>query len=148
MYVIKYGNEKRIDRIKCYVYLSAFSGGEVGLAITQVMAMTGIIQWGMRQSAEVANQMMAVERVLEYIQLPAEPNLRHRGIYVKKKDKNLALPSNSPKNWPDQGCIKFKNIYMRYADEDPPVLKGLNIVIHPGEKVREFYEINFIETDE
>lgn len=113
----------------------SFSGGEVGLAITQVMAMTGIIQWGMRQSAEVANQMMAVERVLEYIQLPAEPNLRHRGIYVKKKDKNLALPSNSPKNWPDQGCIKFKNIYMRYADEDPPVLKGLNIVIHPGEKV-------------
>jgi len=100
------------------------------------MAMTGIIQWGMRQSAEVANQMMAVERVLEYIQLPAEPNLRDRGAYVKKKDKNLmALPSNVPKTWPDEGCIKFRDVYMRYADEDPPVLKGLNIVIYPGEKV-------------
>lgn len=115
--------------------LPAFSGGEVGLAITQVMAMTGIIQWGMRQSAEVANQMMAVERVLEYIQLPAEPNLRDRGAYVKKKDKNLVLPSNAPKTWPNEGCIKFRNVYMRYVDEDPPVLKGLNIMIRPGEKV-------------
>lgn len=115
------------------------------MAITQVMAMTGIIQWGMRQSAEVANQMMAVERVLEYIQLPAESNLRHRGMYVKKKDKNLALLSNVPKNWPDQGCIKFKNVYMRYADEDPPVLKDLNIVIYPGEKVWEFYKKNFMK---
>ncbi|XP_011635936.1 probable multidrug resistance-associated protein lethal(2)03659 isoform X3 [Pogonomyrmex barbatus] len=113
----------------------AFSGGEVGLAITQIMAMTGIIQWGMRQSAEVANQMMAVERVLEYIQLPAEPNLRDQEVYMKKKDKKLALPSNAPNTWPDEGCIKFKNVYMRYADEEPPVLKNLNIVIYPGEKI-------------
>ncbi|KAL6254635.1 hypothetical protein P5V15_013942 [Pogonomyrmex californicus] len=113
----------------------SFSGGEVGLAITQVMAMTGIIQWGMRQSAEVANQMMAVERVLEYIQLPAEPNLRDRGAYVKKKDKSLALPSNASNTWPDEGCIKFRNVYMRYADEEPPVLKSLNMVIYPGEKI-------------
>jgi len=131
-----------------WVYLSAFSGGEVGLAITQVMAMTGMIQWGMRQSAEVANQMMAVERVLEYIQLSAEPNLRDRGAYVKKKDKYLALPSSVPKTWPDQGCIKFKNVYMRYSDEDPPILKCLNIVIYPGEKVWKFRAKNFIETNE
>ncbi|XP_039312865.1 probable multidrug resistance-associated protein lethal(2)03659 isoform X2 [Solenopsis invicta] len=113
----------------------SFSGGEVGLAITQIMAMTGMIQWGMRQSAEVVNQLMAVERVFEYIQLPTEPNIRDRGVYVKKKNKNLALPSNAPKNWPEEGCIKFKNVYMRYADEDPPVLHGLNLVINPGEKV-------------
>ncbi|KYM85733.1 hypothetical protein ALC53_04514 [Atta colombica] len=113
----------------------SFSGGEVGLAITQIMAMTGMIQWGMRQSAEVANQMMAVERVLEYIQLPAESNLRDRGAYVKKKDKHVALSSNVPETWPDQGCVKFMNVYMRYSDEDPLALKDLNIVIYPGEKI-------------
>jgi len=117
------------------IHVSAFSGGEVGLAITQIMAMTGMIQWGMRQSAEVANQMMAVERVLEYIQLPAESNLRNWRAYVKKKDKYVALSSNVPETWPDQGCVKFMNVYMRYSDEDPPALKGLNIVIYPGEKV-------------
>ncbi|XP_011877742.1 PREDICTED: probable multidrug resistance-associated protein lethal(2)03659 [Vollenhovia emeryi] len=117
------------------LFSQSFSGGEVGLAITQIMAMTGVIQWGMRQTAEVANQMTAVERVVEYIQLPAEANLRDRGPYVKKKDKNAALPPNAPKNWPDQGCITFRNVYMRYSDEDAPVLKGLNMVIRPGEKI-------------
>ncbi|KAG7207749.1 hypothetical protein KM043_009361 [Ampulex compressa] len=114
----------------------SFSGGEVGLAITQVMAMTGMIQWGMRQSAEVANQMMAVERVLEYTQLPPEPNLADRGQFEKKTESQmLALPSKVPKNWPPEGAIRFRDVYMRYADEDPPVLKGLNLMIYPGEKV-------------
>ncbi|CAK9828615.1 ABC transporter C family member 4 [Anthophora retusa] len=113
----------------------SFSGGEVGLAITQVMAMTGMIQWGMRQNAEVANQMMAVERVLEYTQIPPEPNLRDRGKFAKKSEKQIALPANAPKNWPTDGIIRFKNVYMRYSEDDPPVLKGLNIVIYPGEKI-------------
>jgi len=104
------------------------------------MGMAGIIQWGMRQSAEVTNQMMAVERVLEYIQLAPETNLRDSGTYLKKKDKeNLVLPDNAPKRWPEKGSVVFRDVYMRYADEDPPVLKGLNIVIYPGEKVRRFY---------
>ncbi|KAJ8951065.1 hypothetical protein NQ318_003763 [Aromia moschata] len=47
-------------------------GGKVGLAITQAAALTGIVQWGLRQSAEVANQLMSVERVLEYTNLPQE----------------------------------------------------------------------------
>jgi len=31
-----------------------------------------MMQWGVRQSAEVANNMMAAERILEYCQLPPE----------------------------------------------------------------------------
>ncbi|XP_043261450.1 uncharacterized protein LOC122402590 [Colletes gigas] len=114
----------------------AFSGGEVGLAITQVMAMTGMIQWGMRQNAEVANQMMSVERVLEYTQIAPEPNLRDKGKFAKKTEKQaVALPVNAPKNWPTDGLLKFKNVYMRYVDDEPPVLKNLNLVIRSGEKV-------------
>lgn len=116
---------------------TSFSGGEVGLAITQVMAMTGMIQWGMRQSAEVANQMMSVERVLEYTQLPPETNLRNKGKFYKKTDKQIIneLPQSAPKNWPSQGCIRFKNVYMKYTDEDPPILKNLNFLVLPREKV-------------
>ncbi|KAI4502295.1 hypothetical protein M0802_002207 [Mischocyttarus mexicanus] len=116
---------------------SSFSGGEVGLAITQVMAMTGMIQWGMRQSAEVANQMMAVERILEYTQLPPETNLRNKGKFYKKIDKQTIeeIPQSAPSNWPSQGCIKFKDVYMKYTDEDPPILKNLNLLILPREKV-------------
>jgi hypothetical protein len=49
-------------------------GGEVGLAITQAVGLTGLIQWGMRQSAELENQMTSVERVLEYATIEKEPS--------------------------------------------------------------------------
>ncbi|EZA62696.1 putative multidrug resistance-associated protein, partial [Ooceraea biroi] len=121
-----------------FVVLSqSFSGGEVGLAITQVMALTGMIQWGMRQSAEVANQMMAVERVLEYIQLEPEPNLKDRGTEFPKNkgSQSLALPVNVSDTWPGEGRIQFRNVYMRYEENEEAVLKGLNLVILPGEKI-------------
>lgn len=82
--------------------------------------------------------MMAVERVLEYIQLKPEANLKDRGVCLKtKKREYVALPVSVSSKWPDKGCIKFKDVYMRYADDHPAVLKGLNLVIQSGQKVRQ-----------
>lgn len=85
------------------------------------MALTGLLQWGIRQSAEVTNQLMAVERILEYRDLEPE----------KQPDKPLEVP----KDWPCQGKIEFRNVFYRYFEKADPVLHGLSFSIQPKEKI-------------
>ncbi|XP_049822547.1 probable multidrug resistance-associated protein lethal(2)03659 isoform X1 [Aethina tumida] len=98
-------------------------GGNVGLAITQAIGLTGMFQWGMRQSTELENQMTSVERVVEY------SDIEHEGALETPKD------DKPPETWPDQGKIEFKNVFLRYFPNDPPVLRNLSYTILPKEKV-------------
>ncbi|XP_011702530.1 PREDICTED: probable multidrug resistance-associated protein lethal(2)03659 [Wasmannia auropunctata] len=101
----------------------SMDGGYVGLAITQSIGLTGMFQWGMRQSAELENQMTSVERILEYSKMDSEPPLE-------------SAPGKKPKSdWPQEGRIEFKNVFLRYAPLEPPVLKNLSFVIFPREKI-------------
>ena len=96
-------------------------GGNVGLSITQVISLIGMCNWGLRQSAELENQMTSVERVLEYTQLPSEPLLEF--------GKKLST------KWPHQGVIVFDNLQLRYGEHGETVLKGLNFKIESEEKI-------------
>lgn len=44
----------------------------VGLALSQIMGLTGKLQFGMRQLVEVANHLTNVERVIEYAKIETE----------------------------------------------------------------------------
>ncbi|XP_076312434.1 ATP-binding cassette sub-family C member 4-like isoform X1 [Tachypleus tridentatus] len=99
------------------------SGGNVGLAISSAMMLSGMFQWGVRQSAEVENQMTAVERVMEYSNLPSEAPLE------------APTEQQPPPDWPQQGMIRFENVSLKYSPEDLPVLKNLSCVIKPREKI-------------
>lgn len=115
-----------------------FSGGEVGLAISQIISLTYAVQQGMRQAADVENQLMSVERVLEYTLLPPEPNLRDKGIQKPKKKQKQASKEKLlevPPDWPSYGRIEFKNVLLRYSEDTPLVLKGMSLKIESGEKV-------------
>ncbi|XP_018392361.1 PREDICTED: probable multidrug resistance-associated protein lethal(2)03659 isoform X2 [Cyphomyrmex costatus] len=95
----------------------------VGLAITQSINITGMFQWGIRQSAELENQMTSVERILEYSKVDSEPPLE-------------SAPDKKPKcEWPQKGKIEFKNVFLCYTPCEPPVLKNISFVIFPREKI-------------
>lgn len=96
-------------------------GDSVGLAITQVLTLTATIQWGIRQTAEVANYLMSVERILEYKQLD--------------KEQEPEKPIEPKTEWPSAGKVTFKNVVYRYFPEAEPVLRGVNLVVQPKEKV-------------
>ncbi|CAG9823622.1 unnamed protein product [Phaedon cochleariae] len=98
-------------------------GGNVGLAITQAIGLTGMFQWGMRQSTELENQMTSVERVVEYTNIEHEAELE-------------STPSKKPPDsWPKDGNIEFRHVFLRYFPHDPYVLKDLNFTILAKEKV-------------
>ncbi|KAF4521035.1 hypothetical protein B566_EDAN002530 [Ephemera danica] len=121
--------------IVCFFYISTVTfsflfldtgsadSSDVGLAITQVISITGMFQWGMRQSAELENHMTSVERIMEFSELQSEPPLE-------------TSPENEPpKGWPPAGEVKFNNLSLRYSPLDPPVLKKITFTIQAGEKV-------------
>ncbi|GLV37821.1 uncharacterized protein CBL_06477 [Carabus blaptoides fortunei] len=97
--------------------------GDVGLCITQCISLTGLIPWGMRQSAEMENQMTSVERIIDFTNIDHEPDLL--------APKELRPPAN----WPSDGEIIFKETTLRYSLREEPVLKDLNFVIRPKEKI-------------
>ncbi|EFA03656.1 probable multidrug resistance-associated protein lethal(2)03659 [Tribolium castaneum] len=95
-------------------------GGNVGLAITQSIALTGMLQRGIRQWSDLQNQMTSVERIFEYTQVPSEP------------DHGKKIP---PKDWPSAGNIDFNDVSMKYSLDGPYVLKNLNCRIASSEKI-------------
>ncbi|KAF7268017.1 hypothetical protein GWI33_018818 [Rhynchophorus ferrugineus] len=95
-------------------------GGNVGLAITQAMSLTGMFQWGMRQWSELENNMTSVERVVEYTQIEQEEK---------------SAEEEPPKYWPEHGLLELKSVYLRYATNEPYVLNNLTFKIKPREKV-------------
>nr|XP_023021441.1 probable multidrug resistance-associated protein lethal(2)03659 [Leptinotarsa decemlineata] len=102
---------------------SAVSGSFVGLAVTQSLTLCGMLQFGMRQTAEVVNQLTSVERVLQYTKIKSEKP------FETPKDK---MP---PKTWPSMGKIEFRDLSLKYVNEEPPVLKNLEFTVQPGEKI-------------
>ncbi|XP_055678761.1 probable multidrug resistance-associated protein lethal(2)03659 isoform X2 [Lutzomyia longipalpis] len=98
-------------------------GGNVGLAITQVFNLIFMCQWGMRQTAELENQMTSVERVIEYAEQPSEPATETEPKY------------RPPVDWPHSGGLTFTNFTLRYAPDGKDVLKDINITIKPREKI-------------
>lgn len=54
----------------------------MGLAVSQSLALTFMLQMAARVTADLLAQMTSVERVLEYSRLPAEDNMEVSSKYL------------------------------------------------------------------
>jgi ATP-binding cassette, subfamily C (CFTR/MRP), member 4 len=124
----------RLDLIyTVYTYIAVFScillkdymgidSGQVGVMLVYLSTLSSLFQWCVRQSSEVENQMTAVERILEYTELPSEP-----------LDEGEMKPPND--KWPQRGEIRFEDVNFKYDANLPNALNELTFEIKPGEKI-------------
>lgn len=89
--------DKKLSLLPEHVFLESL-GGNIGLALTQAMGLTVALQRGMRLWGELENQMISVERIQEYIDLPPEVD-------------NQIEP---PKSWPQCGRLEYQEVFVRY----------------------------------
>ncbi|CAG9825036.1 unnamed protein product [Phaedon cochleariae] len=95
------------------------AAGDVGLAISQAMMLTGLLQWAIRYYSELENNMTAVERVLEYTDIKTE-----------HKTEGLIR-----ENWPTQGVIQYDRVSLTYERTNQQVLKEVSFLTFPREKI-------------
>ncbi|KAL3810365.1 hypothetical protein ACHAXA_007699 [Cyclostephanos tholiformis] len=95
----------------------------LGLALIQLIQLSGLFQYGVRQSAEVVNQMVAVDRVLDYRNLPSEAAL------------TTPYDDEVSKEWPQNGTIAVRGLNVRYSPGLPLSLRSLTFEIPGGSRV-------------
>ncbi|KAJ5925970.1 oligomycin resistance ATP-dependent permease yor1 [Penicillium verhagenii] len=96
-----------------------------GVVLSYSLGAAQVLQFIIRQWANVENAMNATERIHAYgpgDSLPIEGN-------------NGTPPVAAPESWPEQGGITFGAVHMRYREGLPEVLRGLTLSIKPGEHV-------------
>uniref|UniRef100_A0AAQ5XD39 ATP-binding cassette, sub-family C (CFTR/MRP), member 12 n=1 Tax=Amphiprion ocellaris TaxID=80972 RepID=A0AAQ5XD39_AMPOC len=94
-----------------------------GLALSYTIQLTGLLQYVVRQATEVEARFNSVERLQEYITGCKSEAPRHI------KDAQI------PEDWPKSGVITFQDYKMRYRENTPIVLNGLDFFIQAGEKL-------------
>lgn len=92
-----------------------------GLVLSYILSIVQMLQFTVRQLAEVENNMNSTERVHHYV-----TNL--------EEEAPLKLGDVRP-TWPEHGQIDFNNVEMRYRAGLPLVLRGLDLKVKGGERI-------------
>ena len=86
------------------------------------LQITQSLNWIVRQTVEVETNIVSVERVLEYANLPSEAP-------------DVIFKNRPHIGWPAQGAVSFKNYSTRYREGLDPVLKDISLDIKAHEKI-------------
>ncbi|XP_040342070.1 ATP-binding cassette sub-family C member 2 isoform X4 [Herpailurus yagouaroundi] len=103
------------------IYRDTLSGDTAGFVLSNALNITQTLNWLVRMTSEVETNIVAVERINEYIKVENE------APWVTDK--------RPPPGWPSKGEIQFNNYQLRYRPELDLILKGITCDIKSMEKV-------------
>ncbi|KAG5546694.1 hypothetical protein RHGRI_018761 [Rhododendron griersonianum] len=90
-----------------------------GLAVTYGLSLNILQARVIRNLCNMENQIISVERILQYTAIPSEP---HHVIEEKRPDGH----------WPARGEVVIQDLQVRYAPHMPLVLRGLTCTFRGG----------------
>lgn len=102
--------------------IGKIDAGAAGLSLSYAIGFTENVLWLIRLYAMNEQNMNAVERIKEYLDVEQE------AAAVIEKTRPAA-------NWPSQGSVEFINYTTRYRADLTPVLRNVSFKISPLEKV-------------
>ncbi|XP_025736505.1 ATP-binding cassette sub-family C member 2 isoform X1 [Callorhinus ursinus] len=103
------------------IYRDTLSGDTVGFVLSNALNITQTLNWLVRMTSEIETNIVAVERINEYIKVENE------APWVTDK--------RPPPGWPSKGEIRFNNYQVRYRPELDLVLRGITCDIRSMEKI-------------
>ncbi|XP_040848249.1 ATP-binding cassette sub-family C member 2 [Ochotona curzoniae] len=103
------------------IYKQTQTGDIAGFVLSNALNITQTLNWLVRMTSETETNIVAVERITEYIKVENE------APWVTDK--------RPPADWPQRGEIQFINYQVRYRPELDLVLKGINCDIKSTEKI-------------
>jgi ATP-binding cassette subfamily C (CFTR/MRP) protein 4 len=118
----------------CVGLKDSLTEGVAGLALSQSLMLTGMLQFGVRMSAETESLMTAVQRLQEYGELPPEPGAADFDA-VGGPIGSEGDPAEGA--WhPASGDIRIKGLTVAYPTvPDRPVLRDVTFEAGSGKRV-------------
>ncbi|KAK4395155.1 ABC transporter C family member 8 [Sesamum angolense] len=96
--------------------------GLVGLSLSYAFALTGTQVFVSRWYSSLANYIVSMERIKQYMHIPAEPPA-------------IIEDQRPPTSWPPKGRIELLDLQIRYRPNAPTVLKGITCTFTEGTRV-------------
>ncbi|XP_074089273.1 ATP-binding cassette sub-family C member 2 [Macrotis lagotis] len=103
------------------IYRESLKGDVVGLVLSNALNITQTLNWLVRMTSELETNIVAVERIQEYIKV------KNEALWVTEK--------RPPVDWPSKGEIRFTDFQVRYRPELDLTLQGITCDIKSAEKV-------------
>ncbi|KAK6148706.1 hypothetical protein DH2020_016231 [Rehmannia glutinosa] len=101
---------------------SYIAPGLVGLSLSYAFALTGTQVFLSRWYSSLANYIVSVERIKQYMHIPPEPPA-------------IVEDHRPPNSWPSKGRIELLDLKIRYRPNAPIVLKGISCTFKEGTRI-------------